>query len=82
MLHVTRGCHRCCALLVFEIQDGGYVFCTLSKSKLKAFLSKFPFENVGNRTKTGLVTLIALNTRNLSKILRLLSIRLYLRFKH
>ena len=50
----------------FEIQDGGHVFCTLSK--FKAFVSQFALENVENRTKTVLVTLIALNTRNSSKI--------------
>ena len=50
----------------FEIQDGGFVFCTLSK--FEAFLSQFKFENVRNRTKTVLVTL---NTRTLSKILML-----------
>ena len=33
--------------------------------------SQFVLENVGNRTKTVLVTLIALNTRNLSKIVML-----------
>ena len=37
-------------------------------SKLKAFLSQCAFENVENRTKTVLVILVALNTRNLSKI--------------
>ena len=36
---------------------------------LKAFLSQFTSENVFNRTKTVLVTLIALNKSNLSKIL-------------
>ena len=34
----------------------------------KLFFSKFVLENVRNRTKTVLVTLIALNARNLSKI--------------
>ena len=53
----------------FKIQDGGHVFCTLST--FKAFLSQFAFENVENRTKTVLMTLIALKTRNLSKILTL-----------
>ena len=45
----------------FEIQDGGLVFCILSK--FKAFLSQFAIENVENRTKTVLVTLIALKAR-------------------
>ena len=51
----------------FEIQEGGHVFCTLSKFNI--FLSQFALENVQNRTKTVLVTLIALNTMNLSKTL-------------
>ena len=38
----------------------------------KLFFSQFVLENVRNRTKTVLVTLIALNTRNLSKIVMLL----------
>ena len=45
------------------------MFCTMSK--LKAFLSQLALENVGNRAKTVLVTLIALNKINLSKILML-----------
>ena len=45
------------------------MFCTVSK--FQAFPSQFVSENVGNRTKTDLVTLIALNTRNLSRILTL-----------
>ena len=49
------------------IQDGGHIFCTLSK--FKAFFSHFVLENVRNRTKTALVTLITLNTRNLNKIM-------------
>ena len=35
------------------------------------FFSQFVLENVRNRTKTVLVTLIALNTRSLSKIVML-----------
>ena len=38
---------------------------------LKTFCSQIIFENVRNRTKTVLVTLIALGTRNLSKIVML-----------
>ena len=53
----------------FMIQDGGHVFRTLSK--FKAFFSQFVLENVRNKTKMVLVTLIALNTRNLSKIVML-----------
>ena len=40
-------------------------------SKFKAFSSQFVLENVRNRTKTVLVTLYALNTRNWSKIVML-----------
>ena len=43
----------------------GYVLCTVSKSKV--FPTRFANENVGNRIKTALVTLIVVNTRNLSK---------------
>ena len=42
-----------------------------SLSKSKALFSQFVLENVRNRTKTVLVTLKALNTRNLSKIVML-----------
>ena len=52
---------------IFEIQGDDHVFCTLSK--FKAFLSQFAVEK---RNKIVLVTLIALNTRNLSKTLMLL----------
>ena len=37
----------------------------------KHFFSQFVLENVRNRSETVLVTLIALNTRNLSKIVML-----------
>ena len=43
------------------------MLCTVSK--FKAFPSRFAFENVGNRTKTHLVTLILLNARDFSKII-------------
>ena len=69
MLHVTCDVIGFAQYHCFEIQNGGDVSCTLSK--FKAFLSQFALENVGNRTKTVLVTLIALNTRSLSKILML-----------
>ena len=39
-----------CAIPFFEIQDGGHLFYTLPK--FKALLSRFPFGNVVNRTKT------------------------------
>ena len=38
-------------------KDGGHILYTMSK--FKAFLSQFTLENVGNRPKTVLVTLIA-----------------------
>ena len=57
------------AQYLFEIQDGGQVLCTMSK--FKAFSSRIAFENVGNRAKTDLVTLILLNARDLSKIITL-----------
>ena len=53
-------------------------------SKFKAFFSQFVLENVRNRTKAVLVTLIVLNTRNLSKISNVivyeLKLRLYTEF--
>ena len=39
--------------------------------QILSFFSQFVLENVRNRTKTVLVTLLALNTRNLSKIVML-----------
>ena len=39
--------------------------------KILSFFSQFVLENVRNRTKTFLVTLMALNSRNLSKIVML-----------
>ena len=54
----------------FEIQDGCQVLCTVSK--FKAFPSQFAFENIGNRTKTDLVTLILLNAKDLRKIIMLI----------
>ena len=65
MLNVTCDVRGIAQYHFFEIQDGGHVFCTLSK------FSQFVLENVRNKTKTVLVTLIALNTRNLSKIVML-----------
>ena len=65
------------------ICDIGIVKCLFLKSKmaakyfalcqnLKAFPSQFAFENIGNRTKTDLVTLILLNAKDLSKIIMLI----------
>ena len=51
----------------FEIQESGLVLCTVSK--FQAFASRFALENVSNRAKTVLATLLALNVRYLSKIL-------------
>ena len=56
------------------IQDGGHVFCTMAK--FKAFLSQFTLENAGNRTKTVLVTLIALNKTNFEKNTNVLNLNL------
>ena len=69
MLHVTCDVIGMAQYHFFEIQDGDYVFCTLSK--FKPSFGQFVLENVRNRTKTVLVTLIALNTSNLSKIVML-----------
>ena len=44
-------------------------FAMVQNSKL--FLVLFASENVGNRTKTDLIALIALNTGNVGKILML-----------
>ena len=57
------------AIPFVEIQDGGHLICTMSK--FKAFPCWFALENIEDRTKKVLETLIALNTRNLSKILML-----------
>ena len=38
---------------------------------LKLFFCQFVLENVRNRTKTVLATIIALNTRNLSEVVML-----------
>ena len=54
---------------LFEVQDGGQVLRTVSK--FKAVFSRFAFENVRNRTKTDLVTLICLIARALNKIITL-----------
>ena len=51
MLHVTCDVIGIAQYHFFEIQDGGHVFCTLSK--FKAFFIQFIFENVRNRTKNG-----------------------------
>ena len=67
MLHLTCDVIGIAQNHFFEIQDGGHVFCTLSK--FKAFFSQFVLENVRNSTKMVLVTLRALKTRNSSKII-------------
>ena len=56
--------------------DGGHVLCTLSK--FVACFSQFILENVRNRSKTVLVTLTALNTRNLNKIINVIVYELML----
>ena len=47
------------------------MYFVLYHSKFKAVFGQFVLENVRNRTKTVLVTLITLNTRDLSKVLML-----------
>ena len=65
ILHVIRDVVDI-AQHIFYSQDGDQVLCTVSK--FKAFSCRRAFENVGNRTKTDLVTLIQVNARDLSKI--------------
>ena len=50
----------------FENQNDGQVLCTVSK-----FKASCAFENVGNRTKMDLVTLILMNAGDSSKIILL-----------
>ena len=56
--------------------NDGNVLCTLSK--FIAYFIQFILENVRNRSKTVLVTLMALNTRNLSKIINVIVYELML----
>ena len=63
-LHVI--CHGYCAILLFEIQDGGQVLWTVSKCK--AFPSRFVFENVGNKT---ISTTNIVECKDLSTIIKL-----------
>ena len=65
MLHVTCDVIGIAQYHFFEIQDCGHV---LHFIEILSFFSQFVMENVRNRTKTVLVTLVALNKRNLSKI--------------
>ena len=69
MLHLTCDVIGIAQYHFLKSKNGSHVFCTLSK--FKAFFGQFVLENVRNRTKTVLVTLIVLNTRNLSKIVML-----------
>ena len=65
MLHVT-----CDAIGIaqyhFLKSKMAAMYFALYQNQFKTFFSQFILENVRNRTKTVLVTLIALNTRNLS----------------
>ena len=65
MLHVT-----CDVLGIAQ-----YHLLKSTLSKFKAFLSPCAFENDENRTKTVLVTPIALNTTKLNKILLMLQFK-------
>ena len=69
MLHVTCDVIRI-AQYHFLKSKKAVIYSALCQN-VKVFFSQFAFENVGNRTKTVLVTVIALNTRNFSKILML-----------
>ena len=54
----------------FQIQDGGQLLCTVSK--FKAFSSRCAFENVGNGTKTDLLSNTnTVECKDLSKIITL-----------
>ena len=65
MLHATCDAIRIARYHFLKSKMAAMYF-DFSVSEYNAFLSQFAFENVGDRTKTVLVT-IALNTRNLSK---------------
>ena len=69
MMHVTCDVVGTVQYHFLKSKKGGHVFCTLSK--FKAFFGQFVLENVRNSTKTVLVTLIALNTKDLSKTVML-----------
>ena len=68
MLHVTCDVIGIAQYHFLKSKMAAMFFALYRNFKL---FSQFVLENVGNRTKTVLVTLIALNTRNLSKIVML-----------
>ena len=69
MLHVT--CDVIGVAQYHFLKSKMAAMCFALYQNFKLFFIQFVLENVRNRTKTGLVTLIALNTRNLSKIVML-----------
>ena len=69
MLHVTCDVIGIAQYHFLKSKKAAMYFALYQNFKL--FFSQFVLENVRNRTKTVLVTLIALNTRNLSKIVML-----------
>ena len=80
MLHVTCDI---IGIAQYHFLNPRWQPCILYFIKIFSFFSQFVLENVRNRTKTVLVTLIALNTRNSSKIVVIvyeLMLRLYTEF--
>ena len=69
MLHVTCDVIGIAQYHLLKSKMAAMYFALYQDFKL--FFSQILLENVRNRTKTVLVTLIALNTRNLSKIVML-----------
>ena len=69
MLHVTCDVKSIAQYHFLKSKMAAMYFAIYRNFKL--FFSQFVLENVRNRTKTVLVTLLALNTRNLSKIVML-----------
>ena len=69
MLHATCGVIGIAQYHFLKSKMAAMYFALYRNFKL--CFSQFVLENVKNRTKTVLVTLIALNTRNLSKIVML-----------
>ena len=69
MLHVTCDVIGIAQHHFFKSKMAAMYFAPYQNFKL--FFSQFVLKDVRNRTKMVLVTLIALNTRNLSKIVML-----------
>ena len=70
MLHVTCDVIDIAQCHFFKSKMAAMYFALYQN--LKLFFSQFVLENVRNRTKTVLVTLIAFSTRNFSKMVILL----------